>query len=119
MIEDEKRHRFIGFLAQKALSGELPLDLFKKLEIAVNYSDQLNFQELTDRAAVVVADWLRRGGLDRPWTFRKVRCPRCSKESLQFQNKDLLLVICSTCLSDKAPVPQKTTSQVSPLPRVG
>ena len=117
-MDEEKKHKFLGFLAQKALNGELPLDIFKKLEIAINYSDELNLQSLTDGVAVVVADWLKRGGLDRPWTFRKVRCPRCSRDSLQFQNKDLLLVICPTCLSGKPPPPPRTTSQVSPLPQV-
>ena len=100
-------------LAQKVLSGEIPQELFKKLELAVKYSGELKTEEIGDDAARAIVEWLRRGGLNHAWTFGKVPCPQCSKESLEFQNRDMLVVICSNCMGEKAASP--TTRGRMPL----
>ncbi|TLY17287.1 MAG: hypothetical protein E6K86_02325 [Thaumarchaeota archaeon] len=98
---DKKKQKFIGLLAQKVLSGEISQELFKRLELAVNYSDELKIHELGDPAALAVVDWFKRRGLERAWTFTKTGCPGCSKESYAFENKNLMLVICPNCMGEK------------------
>ncbi len=98
---DKKKQKFVGLLAQKVLSGEISQELFKRLELAVNYSNEFRIQELGDPAAVAVVDWVKRRGLERVWTFTKTACPGCSKESYAFENKDLMLVICPNCMGEK------------------
>ncbi len=110
MAVDRKR-QFVALLAQKALNGEISQELFKKLELAANYSDELKIQELGDSAVLVVVDWLKRGGLEREWSYRKSPCPSCLKESLSFENKDLLLVICPNCMGAKTPLTVPTATQ--------
>ena len=98
---DKKKQKFKGLLAQKALNGEISQALFKKLEIAVDYSDEFKVQELGDVAALAITAWVKRGGLELAWTFHKMACPECSNESFSFENKDLMLVICPHCMGDK------------------
>ena len=100
-MEDKKKQRFIGLLAQKVLSGEISQELFKRIQLAVNYSDEFKIAELTDPAAIAVVDWVMRRGLEREWTFQKTSCPECSKDSLSFENRDLMLVICPNCMGEK------------------
>src|SRR5229473_1875206 len=105
-MEDKKKQRFIGLLAQKVLSGEISQELFKRVQLAVNYSDEFRINELTDPVAIAVVDWVMRRGLEREWTFQKTACPECSKESFSFENRDLMLVICPNCMGEKtAPLP--------------
>jgi len=99
-MEDKKKQRFIGLLAQKVLSAEISQELFKRIQLAVNYSDEFRIKELSDPAAIAVADWVMRGGLEREWTFQKTACPACSKESFSFENRDLMLVICPNCMGE-------------------
>jgi len=108
---NKRKQKFIGLLAQKALNGEISQAFFKKLELAVNYSDEFKVKELGDGAALAVVDWLKRRGLERDWTFHKRACPECSKESFAFENKDLMLVICPNCMGDKPAVTVPVTPQ--------
>ena len=100
-MEDKKKQRFVGLLAQKVLSGEISQELFKRIQLAVNYSDEFRIKELTDPAAISVVDWVMRRGLEREYTFQKTACPACSKDSLSFENRDLMLVICPNCMGEK------------------
>ena len=112
---DKKKQKFVGLLAQKVLSGEISQELFKRLELAVNYSNEFRIQELGDPAAVAVVDWVKRRGLERVWTFTKTACPGCSKESYAFENKDLMLVICPNCMGEKiSPLLTMNTGQKDP-----
>src|SRR2546428_4738322 len=98
---DKKKQKFIGLLAQKVLSGEISQELFKRLELAVNYSDELKIHELGDPAALAVVDWFKRRGVGRAWTFTKTGFPGGSKGSYAFENKNLMLGICPDCLGGK------------------
>src|SRR5438445_6297469 len=115
---NRKKQKFIGLLAQKALNGEISQALFKKLELAVNYSDELKVQEIGDGAALAVVDWLKRRGLERVWTYHKRACPDCSKDSFAFENKDLMLVICPNCMGDKIALPLPVASPTQELERM-
>src|SRR2546427_11779657 len=112
---NRKKQKFIGLLAQKALNGEISQALFKKLELAVNYSDELKVQEIGDGAALAVVDWLKRRGLARVWTFQKRACPDCSKGSFSFEHRDLMLVSCPNCIDDRIGLPLPVASPTQEL----
>ena len=111
IMGDDKKQKFVGLLAQKAINGEISNELFKKIELAVNYSNQIKLQEVGNEAAIAVVDWLNRGGLERPWTFQKIACPECWKDSLSFQNKELMLVLCPNCMDGKTNLPVPSPAQ--------
>src|SRR2546428_13964768 len=98
---DKKKQKFIGLLAQKVLSGEISQELFKRLELAVNYSDELKIHELGDPAALAVVDWFKRRGVERALALTETACPGGLKETYAFENKHLILGICPHCTGEK------------------
>ena len=100
MAESKRREGFLASLAEPLLNGEIPDDLFNKLEVAAKYSDGVKVDELKDAQSLAVVDWLKSGGLDRKWKLGRVRCDKCSHIAFVFSSdRDSLLVVCPYCSS--------------------
>jgi signal peptidase I len=99
--EEKKREAFLAALARMVLNNELTESLFKKLELAVKYFDDLKINDLTDGSVLALVDWLKRGGLVKGWKLAEETCPECGSKAQAFESKNgLLLVICPKCQSN-------------------
>ncbi len=72
--EEKRREELLGALAQRVLVGELPEELFRKVELAVRYAGSLGGEELKDERLKAVADWVHGGGLEQGWKLSSVTC---------------------------------------------
>jgi signal peptidase len=96
--KEEEKKAFLGALAQMSLNGELPDDIFRKFELAVEYVEDLRVDELKDGSVLALVDWIRKGGLDNEWKVMKVPCSKCSSMAAYFDGAHgLLLSVCPTC----------------------
>ncbi|MDA4124006.1 MAG: signal peptidase I [Thaumarchaeota archaeon] len=98
--KDEEKGAFLGALAQMSLNGELPDGVFKKFELAVNYIQDLNPDQITDGRVLALVDWIKKGGLDAGWKVNRTLCPVCSTTATNFEcSNGLLLTVCPSCVS--------------------
>ncbi|HEV2226468.1 MAG TPA: signal peptidase I [Nitrososphaerales archaeon] len=98
MKKEEEKRAFLGVLAQMSLNNELSEAVFRKFQLAVEYVEDLKFDELKDGRILTLVDWIRNGGLDNKWMVMKIECPKCSSTAANFYGANgLLLVICPTC----------------------
>ena len=93
---------FLGVLAQMALRGQLPKPAFRELEIAVNYSEDLELEGLDPLTRDAVS-WIIKGGLQNKWSLSKINCPKCSYDEAFFFEGESgnVLVICPRCVAGK------------------
>ncbi len=98
--KEEERETFLGALAQMSLNGELSEGIFKKFELAVNYIQDLDPDQITDGKVLALVDWIKKGGLDARWKLNKTLCPVCSSVATNFEcSNGLLLTVCPSCVS--------------------
>jgi len=96
--EGASKEAFLSALAQMSLNNELPETLFKKLELAVKYSDDLKVDDLRDGQVLALVDWIKKGALEYKWKVDAFGCPKCGSKARSFESKNsLLLTICPTC----------------------
>ncbi len=57
----KKEEKFLGDLAKKVITGEMEIEVFKKIELAVKYSDSLNFEDIDDSKVAALVDWVKKG----------------------------------------------------------
>jgi signal peptidase I len=96
--DENKKIGFIGALANMSLNNVISDDLFKKLETAVKYSDDLNLDEVKDAYVKNLVQWIRNGGLDEKWRIEKVECPICLSSAVRIEaGEDGSLTICEKC----------------------
>jgi signal peptidase I len=95
---EKSKEKLLGSLAKKVLNGYMSEKQFKKLELAVKYSEEVEGGGLKDRSILALADWMRNGGLDENWKMRVVTCPACFHIAVGIQgSKDNSVRICSYC----------------------
>lgn len=96
--DEKQKETFLAALARMALNNEITESLFKKLELAVKYFNDLKINDLTDGSVVALVDWLKRGGMDKGWKLEPVKCPKCGSNAQAFESKNgLLFIICPSC----------------------
>jgi hypothetical protein len=82
------------------MNGELPDGVFKKFELAVNYVQDLDPDQITDGKVLARVDWIKKGGLDAGWKVNRTLCPVCSSVATNFEcSNGLLLTVCPNCVS--------------------
>jgi len=117
--EDQKKEKFLGALAKKVFSGDLPKEQFAKLELAVKYSDEIESSALEDPSALALINWVKNGGLDQKWKIEIVICSDCSGNAIEIKGeKNNSFTICPKCCkvnaaNIKTDLPQKETNEVS------
>jgi signal peptidase len=95
---DKNKEKLLGALAKKTLNGYLSDEQFKKLELAIKYSDEMEGTGLKDRSINALVDWLKNGGLDENWKMKMVTCPKCFNIAVGIEAaKDNSVTICSKC----------------------
>jgi signal peptidase I len=101
--KDKSKEKLLGSLAKKVLNGYLSNEQFKKLELAVKYSDEIEGAQLRDRSISALADWLKNGGLDEKWKMRMVTCPKCFNIAVGIEGTgENSVAICPKCNDVKA-----------------
>jgi signal peptidase len=95
---DKNKEKLIGALAKKTLNGYLSEEQFKKLELAIKYSDEMEDTGLKDKNINALVEWLKNGGLDEKWKMKMVTCPRCFNIAVGIEaSKDNSVTICPKC----------------------
>jgi signal peptidase I len=101
--KDKSKEKLLGSLAKKVLNGYLSNEQFKKLELAVKYSDEIGGAQLRDRSISALADWLKNGGLEEKWKMRMVTCPKCFNIAIGIEGTgENSVAICPRCNDVKA-----------------
>ena len=95
--EDKKRSDFLGAIGQMVLKGELSEDLFRNIEIAVKYADDIKIDEINDGYVTAVINWVNNGGLDHKWKVEKVECPKCGLMATKLDDGKDQVTICMKC----------------------
>ena len=100
--EEKKKDKLLGALSKKVLNGDLSNEQFKKLELTVKYSGDIESLGLKDKSALALVNWLKNGGLDQNWKLRTITCTKCSSSAIGLEGeKDNSLAICPHCLEVK------------------
>ena len=99
VLRDEKlRGTLCAKLSELALRGDLPMDLYLRLESAAKYSDSITPESVSDSRVVELLDWIKGGALEEGWSASKVRCPICGEHANRFESyKGSTYTICSNC----------------------
>lgn len=96
--DDMRKGDFVGKMAQMALNKEISNELFGKLEVAVQYSDDVDLDELKDDSVKSLVQWIRGGGLEEKWKIGGVECPICHSTAVRIESDDgFSHVICDGC----------------------
>jgi signal peptidase I len=94
---DKNKEKLLGALAKKVLNGYLSDEQFKKLELAIKYSDEMESASLKDRSVFALVDWLKNGGIEAKWNMRMVACPTCFHIAVGLESGKDSVTICSNC----------------------
>jgi signal peptidase I len=101
--KDKSKEKLLGSLAKKVLNGYLSNEQFKKLELAIKYSDEFGGAQLRDRSISALADWLKNGGLEEKWKMRMITCPKCFNIAVGIEGtSENSVAICPRCNDVKA-----------------
>jgi signal peptidase I len=96
--DDMRKGDFVGKMAQMALNKEISNELFGKLEVAVNYSEDINLDDLKDDSVKSLVQWMRGGGLEENWKIDGVECPICHSTAIRIESDDeFSQIICEGC----------------------
>jgi signal peptidase I len=94
---EERKDQFLRELAGMVLDGELPEQLFSKIELGIRYGKQSD-----GSLPIRISEWIEKGGLDHEWTVRKAACSKCSESSKIFEgSRNDALVACPNCLGSE------------------
>jgi signal peptidase I len=97
---DNSKGKLLGSLAKKVLNGYLSEEQFKKLELAIKYSDDMEETGYKDRNISALVTWLKSGVLDEKWRLKMVCCPKCFHIAVGVEApKVSSVIICSNCNS--------------------
>jgi len=94
--EDEKR-RLVAVFARHTLNGEMTVQEFERLKLAVEYFDDIQTDALTDPLAISLVDWLKGGSLPAKWREEKSACPTCGSKAFEVINGDRSFLVCCKC----------------------
>jgi signal peptidase I len=95
--KDKNKDKLLGALAKKVLNGYLSEEQFKKLELAVKYSDEIETSSLRDRSVFALVDWFKNGTNETDWKMRMVACPKCFHIAVGLEGHEDSVTICSNC----------------------
>jgi signal peptidase len=95
--QEKNKDKLLGALAKKVLNGYLSDEQFKKLELAVKYSDEFESESVKDRSVFALVDWLKNGALDENWKMKMIICPKCFHIAVGIEAKNESVTICSNC----------------------
>ncbi len=95
--EDKKKEKLLGALAKKALKNELTNEQFKKMELALKYSDDIETDNSKDFDMSAFVDWLKKGALDEKWSMKTVVCESCCSPAIELKAGENKIEICSRC----------------------
>ncbi|HZD13197.1 MAG TPA: hypothetical protein VE177_06735, partial [Candidatus Binatus sp.] len=93
--------------ARHSLNGELSASQFERLNMALEYGDEMPAEEVHDSMAQSVINWLKTGGLENDWTEEVIECPVCSSRSFRVAGRETDIFICPSC---EGILPDKNTS---------
>jgi signal peptidase I len=91
--KDKKKASFMGQLAQRALSGEVPEDLYRKFELAVQNIEHVNPTEIKDASGCALASWLK-SSLEGKYRISAMQCGKCQNKSVVFEGQKQVLLAC-------------------------
>lgn len=95
---NKERSGFLGKLAQLALNKEISDEMFRKLEVGVQYVDDLNLHELKENGVRDLIQWIREGGLEDKWEIESVECPTCQLKAIIIKTRaGLSFMVCEGC----------------------
>jgi signal peptidase I len=101
MEQATEKKRLVALFAGHSLNGEISPRQFEKLQLAVEFYDDVSLDLLSDHAMISTIDWLRAGGLSTKWKEERVPCPDCKTSSFCIMSGDHSFLICPGC-SNKA-----------------
>jgi signal peptidase I len=95
--ETKNKEALFGRLAQMALNGDIPYDIFKRFELA-KYADAVESDGLGDDQLLGLVDWMRKGELDNGWKVNKTKCPECASDASSFvSSSNQMFWVCPRC----------------------
>ncbi len=101
MEESNEKKKLVALFARHSLNGEISPKQFERLQLAVEYYDDIAPDLLTDPTIISTIDWLKGGGLHTKWEERKIPCPDCDTPSFCIVSGDKSFLICPKCCDER------------------
>jgi signal peptidase len=96
--EERRKEEFLGAVAQRVLAGEIPEELFRKVELTVRYAGSLDGEELKDDRLRAIASWIRGGGLEHEWKVSGAKCTKCGSAAVAIEDSTgEVATLCPRC----------------------
>jgi signal peptidase I len=97
MEQSDEKKRLVALFARHSLNGDISAKQFERLQLAVEYYDDISPDLLTDPTILSTIDWLKGGGLSENWKEERVPCPDCKSLSICIVSGDKSFLICPNC----------------------
>jgi signal peptidase len=95
--ESRRKEELLGALAKRALAGEVPPELFRRVELAVTYAGSFDGEKMRDGELTAVAAWVRGGGLERGWKLSNVT-HECGSPAVAIEgSQGIVATFCPKC----------------------
>lgn len=97
MEQENDKKRLIALFARHSLNGEITAQQFERLQLAVEFYDDIPTDLLNDPTIISTVDWLKGGGLFTKWKEEKVECTDCRGQSFRIAGGGKSFLICPSC----------------------
>jgi signal peptidase I len=97
MEQENDKKRLIALFARHSLNGEISPKQFERLQLAVEFYDDIPTDLLSDPTIISTVDWLKGGGLFTKWKEEMVECTDCRGQSFRIVGGGKSFLICPTC----------------------
>ena len=98
MNDEKKKENLLSALASMVQRGELPMEKFSKIEVAVKHSGSAQIDGFSGGSVPKLLDYIKKGSLKDKWTANKTKCPRCSQDAIALRGeKERTFLLCPYC----------------------
>ena len=101
MEQSNEKKRLVALFARHSLNGEISAKQFERLQLAIEYYDDISPDSLVDPTMISTIDWLKGGGLSSGWKEEKIPCPTCRAQSICIVSGDKSFLVCSNCSENR------------------
>lgn len=99
--EEKKKETFLSALAGMVQRNELPREKFNKIELAVKHPESVQLNGSSDSFVPKLLDLIKKGNMEKGWTAKMAKCPKCSRSAITFEDKKKkTFVLCPYCTGE-------------------